>query len=369
MVQFTDQTQGLEFAFPDETTSIEYVNSDKGKIAVNITPKPATLPLNIGNIEPDDLSDFIDESSSPYLLIDARSKNKFNFGHIPSAISIPLQTLQSNQKILDNLKAKDKKLIFYSDGPTCALCTEAARLASEEGYQDIKVMLSGVQGWERNGGNLAVSDEMIKNSHVVLIDTRPAAIVQSGYISTAANLTAKDLNSEAEFDFPTKKDTPIVLYGTDNDIFDAEEVISGWGFKNILRVDGGLNGWKQRGNDVTSGAAPGSEGITWSPMPNNNIISVKQFKETLKKQSDELVIIDVRTAKESAKGKLKKSLNIPLENLASRLDEIPQGKTVITHCASGARAEMAAMFLSQFREDVRYLPAKVRCKDENCRIR
>ena len=57
-------------------------------------------------------------------------------------------------------------------------------------------------------------------------------------------------------------------------------------------------------------------------------------------------IIDVRTPAEFAGGNVKGSINIPLNELPERLDEInglPQ--PIILCCASGARSAHATMFL------------------------
>lgn len=50
------------------------------------------------------------------------------------------------------------------------------------------------------------------------------------------------------------------------------------------------------------------------------------------------VIVDVRSPAEFSAGCCPGSLNIPLDALASRADELDKGKTVILCCASGARS-------------------------------
>ncbi len=56
------------------------------------------------------------------------------------------------------------------------------------------------------------------------------------------------------------------------------------------------------------------------------------------------VVVDVRTKDEFRMGHAKKSINIPLHNLANKLDLL-QGKTVVVVCRSGARSGQAMTFL------------------------
>lgn len=67
------------------------------------------------------------------------------------------------------------------------------------------------------------------------------------------------------------------------------------------------------------------------------------YKEMLESGA---VIVDVRTPAEFKGGNAKGSINIPLQNLASKTGKLT-GKEVILVCRSGARAERAKSILSQ----------------------
>ena len=56
-------------------------------------------------------------------------------------------------------------------------------------------------------------------------------------------------------------------------------------------------------------------------------------------------LIDVRTPQEYAGGHIPGSVNIPVESLASRLDEVPHDKPVVVYCRSGNRSATAADIL------------------------
>jgi phage shock protein E len=59
------------------------------------------------------------------------------------------------------------------------------------------------------------------------------------------------------------------------------------------------------------------------------------------------VLVDVRSAAEFASGNAPGSVNIPLQELGTRLKEIPNTVPVVLCCASGTRSGMAKMVLKK----------------------
>lgn len=57
------------------------------------------------------------------------------------------------------------------------------------------------------------------------------------------------------------------------------------------------------------------------------------------------IFVDVRSAAEFANGNAPGTINIPLQELGSRLGEIPKSAPVVLCCASGTRSGMAKMML------------------------
>ena len=73
--------------------------------------------------------------------------------------------------------------------------------------------------------------------------------------------------------------------------------------------------------------------------------SVTDFKAL---QQQGAVIIDVRTAGEFNSGHIKGSINIPLDSIRLKINDIKKkGKPVITCCASGMRSGSATSILKQ----------------------
>jgi len=66
----------------------------------------------------------------------------------------------------------------------------------------------------------------------------------------------------------------------------------------------------------------------------------------LLKETD-TVVVDVRTREEFMGGHVAGSINIPLNEIPQRLDEIRKMKQIVLCCASGGRSGQATMFLKQ----------------------
>ena len=81
-------------------------------------------------------------------------------------------------------------------------------------------------------------------------------------------------------------------------------------------------------------------------------ISPEELAEELAGQSPTagpLFILDVRTPREWNQTRIEGSVNIPLNLLRARIAEVPRGRRVIVHCASGYRSAIAASILAQHR--------------------
>lgn len=85
--------------------------------------------------------------------------------------------------------------------------------------------------------------------------------------------------------------------------------------------------------------------VAWFGYKWWNAQRVKAMLPALKQQGAALV--DVRSAAEFASGSAPGSINIPLQELAGRLNEIPASAPVVLCCASGTRSGMAKLVLKK----------------------
>lgn len=70
---------------------------------------------------------------------------------------------------------------------------------------------------------------------------------------------------------------------------------------------------------------------------------VAQFRET----GQQHILVDVRTPSEFASGFINGAVNIPVQELAGRLDELPENAIVVVYCRSGNRSAQASQILSE----------------------
>jgi hydroxyacylglutathione hydrolase len=66
-------------------------------------------------------------------------------------------------------------------------------------------------------------------------------------------------------------------------------------------------------------------------------------------------VLDVRKATEYQNGHVPNSIHIAHTRLANHLDELPQDKTLLVHCASGQRASYAAGLLARKGFDIEWV--------------
>lgn len=78
--------------------------------------------------------------------------------------------------------------------------------------------------------------------------------------------------------------------------------------------------------------------------------SNNKLKTYIEKDS---VLLDVRTKKEFNQNHINSSINIPLQELNGRINEIAKlNRPIVVYCASGVRSAMAVQILTQNRLDV-----------------
>lgn len=89
-------------------------------------------------------------------------------------------------------------------------------------------------------------------------------------------------------------------------------------------------------------------------------ISISEFTKIIESKPEDLIILDVRTPEEAAKGKFKDSILIPIKELQTRYTELPKDKEIVIHCSVGRRAYKAYHLLKDSGYiNVRYLQSKV----------
>lgn len=86
------------------------------------------------------------------VLLDVRPSVEYQAGHLPEAISMPLDELERR---LSELPA-DKTIVAYCRGPYCVYADDALELLAERGWQ-VARLEEGVAEWQQAGYGLAVA--------------------------------------------------------------------------------------------------------------------------------------------------------------------------------------------------------------------
>jgi glyoxylase-like metal-dependent hydrolase (beta-lactamase superfamily II)/rhodanese-related sulfurtransferase len=66
----------------------------------------------------------------------------------------------------------------------------------------------------------------------------------------------------------------------------------------------------------------------------------------LQKESQETVVLDVRSEREWSAGHIQGSVNLPLNHLRERASELPSNQMIVVHCEGGYRSAIAASILA-----------------------
>lgn len=76
-------------------------------------------------------------------------------------------------------------------------------------------------------------------------------------------------------------------------------------------------------------------------------ISMKDLYHHLEDLGENEIILDVRNPEEYFSGHVPGSINIPVDDLPGRLDELEGYQKIYVHCKMGGRAQRASEFLQQ----------------------
>lgn len=86
-------------------------------------------------------------------VLDVRPEEEYRTGHIPGALSVPLDHLK---EILTRLPA-DQEIVAYCRGPYCVLAVQAVEMLRDKGFKAIRLEES-IQDWRAMGLPVEVGD-------------------------------------------------------------------------------------------------------------------------------------------------------------------------------------------------------------------
>jgi len=244
----------------------------------------------------------------------------------------------------------------------------SAGRAEKLGYTNVKVYHEGLPEWTKKNYTV-LSAQFLKEAYIdkdipnVLLDVRPAAVAQQGFIKGAVTLPAAEIAANLAKFPPKDKKPPIIIVdenGGDAAASAAKSLISA-GYTSVTIVTGGMNAWKAAAYPVETGDL--ATNILYVPKPRAGEIAIDDFKKIASSIPADTVIIDVRSQDEANSGMLKGARVVPDAEILDRLAEVPKDKLIIAYCNTRVQAEMAYHKLKGKGYNVKFLNAKIAFND------
>ncbi|MBZ4663438.1 MAG: CoA-disulfide reductase [Caloramator sp.] len=193
-------------------------------------------------------------------------------------------------------------------------------------------------------------DDFLNGKDALWIDVRDVFAFEKSHVEGAVNvpleMIATVLNRIA-------KDQLILIYDqTGKKGHQAVRTFIGAGFTNVYNVSGGfesLSRYVRAINPINfqiNLPSPEVKKIGEKNTEDKKNVATEEIK---KEQSNEPLIVDVRTEEEFEYGAFPGAINIPLDELEYRIDELGnKDRKIILYCASGARSAYAVQILRAY---------------------
>lgn len=326
--------------------------------AVELLPARTTDPEQSARVA--DLGD--DPGAGGVLPVDARPVALFMDGHLAGARSLPPEGAWRIEGRLG--VPRTTPLLFYGADEFASEPFEAARAAIIEGYSSVRVLQGGLRAWREDGRPTSVSARYLVGANgggAVLLDVRSRAEVESGAIAGSVAIPVVELRPELLSGRPWWPRLVVVgRDGADPSAAEALAMIRRWrGLDEIEKtqpiqlLEDGYAGWLAAGGEpagVGSLAYPRRLGRFEAP----ELVEVDEFRAAWEAGGGGRFLLDVRPGmKQGAVPSF--ATNVPLDELAGRLGELPRDREMWIYCGSGRRAAVAREILLRNGFQARYL--------------
>jgi rhodanese-related sulfurtransferase len=341
----------------------------------------ATLPEGFALVSAPNL--MAEVNTSAPVLIDVRSADERSQGYIAASEHIWIDEFVNR---LDELPSDRSTpiVVFCQSGYRGGM---AAVMLNLLGYTNVRNLAGGVNSWmvaglpldgvplaidvamenvlatlpESYNGITAIelADELGTRADLLLVDVRTADEYAEGFISGAINLPLNELTQH--LDFLPNLDAEIVVYcGSGHRSAIAMATLNLLGYPHVRSLLGGFGAWAGEILPVSttpveyaSGTAPTIEPALFDAL-NDYITHIPAGYYTVRALdlSSELVrnpplLIDVRSDNEWASGHIDGSINLPLTDLFTFEDQLPQdfSAPIVVYDNPTHRSSMALTFL------------------------
>ncbi len=157
-----------------------------------------------------------------------------------------------------------------------------------------------------------------------IIDVRGREDFQKEHIADSKNMPLDILEVEISTLDKRKNYIFVDTDGGQGAVFLTRELLPKSGFKNITCLAGGFQNWKNKNNPTVSDGDPNS----FADQSKVNYIKSDGLKKIIEEEKN-FIIIDVRKSETFQKGHINGAINIFLDDLEKKRNEIPVGKKII----------------------------------------
>jgi len=192
-------------------------------------------------------------------------------------------------------------------------------------------------------------DAFIEGKNPVFVDVRDVFAYEKSHVTGTVHLPLELLSLQIN-SIPVNR--PVIVYDeTGKKGHQALRTLLGAGFKDVTNISGGHTslqrqartiGFKHIKLDLLPVELKSVEGET--PKVEEKTVT----KPSAVSSSTEPLIIDVRTSEEFSGGAYPRAINIPLDELQMRINElVSKSREITLYCASGARSAYGQRVLQQ----------------------
>ncbi|MEE9350566.1 MAG: rhodanese-like domain-containing protein [Flavobacteriaceae bacterium] len=331
----------------------------------------AIKPSNIGIVNKVSADDFAKKIKT-VTLVDVRTPEEFNEGHIKGAVNINFKKRTFPDYI--NAIGKDKPVAIYCRSGNRS--GKAALIMQSLGFKEIVDLDGGYKAWNASKKISSTSDNkvnkavqaklsktkltgkaiagkanqvdvstfntLIKENKVTLVDVRTAKEFAEGHIDGAVNVDWKNRHFKKHILHITNAKPMAVYCRSGNRATRAMFAMQALGFSEVYNLKDGFKSWSAANLPIKTLEVKGDK----------HHLDVENFNNAIVGQVGTLV--DIRTPKEYEAFHLPHSKNIDFKdnNFKANFSKLNKEAPVLIYCRSGGRSGRATKVLTEMGYEV-----------------
>lgn len=194
---------------------------------------------------------------------------------------------------------------------------------------------------------VAELDQFVSDKTPVYVDVRDSFAYEKSHIKGAIHIPLEFLAQNLH-EIPTNR--PVIVYDeTGKKGHQALRILKGAGYTEVTNISGGHTSLQRYARSLGFRNLK----VDLLPLEQKSVHGEEQKteekKEVIARDENSTLIVDVRTPEEFEDGAVPEAINIPLDELAERYEELGNNplREIVVYCATGARSAYAQRVLMQ----------------------